>query len=424
MFLALACAACVAPAAAQTVNDTNLVVTPYLSGLSQPTGMAFSGAGEGFVIEKASGLVKRFSSGSVSTVLDLGVNSSSERGLLGIALDPNFATNGFTYLYYSANDSTTPGADGGSWTDNRVAQFHWNGTALASTGVFRTFGTSADGDPDGPNHNGGPLVFDGNGQLYGVTGDLNRGLTEQNIVSTGNATSHAGGIYRLNTDLTAAAGNPFGGAQAPFYAYGVRNSFGLAFDPVTGHLWDTENGPDSFDEINLVANGFNSGWNRIMGPDSRDPQGTGDLVNLVANTSTYSDPEFSFLNPVGITALQFLHGSAWGAAYDDAVIVGGSNGTNAAQLYLLRLNAARDGFVLSGNLADLVADNATERNSIVFGQGFNTVTGMTVGADGALYVTALGSGTVYRIAPVPEPASLVMLAIGLALLGLALARRR
>lgn len=416
LFLALGCAACVSSAAAQRVDDGNLVVTPYLTGLSQPTGMVFSGAGEGFVIEKATGRVKRFEAGALSPapVLDLSVNGSSERGLLGIALDPDFANNGYTYLYYSSNDRSG-GLDAGSWVDNRVARFQWNGAALVNTGVFRTFGTAADGEPDGDNHNGGPLAFDSNGSLYGATGDLNRRLTEQNVSSVGNASSNVGGLFRLNNDLTVPSDNPFEGAQAPFHAYGVRNSFGLAFDPVTGHLWDTENGASSYDEINLVASGFNSGWIQIMGPASGNAQDL--LVEL--DGSVYSDPEFSFLTPIGITSLQFLHGSSWGSAYDDAVIVGDNN---TGQLYLFRLNATRTGFVLGGNLADLVANSTGERNSLAFGENFSVVTGLQQGADGALYVVALGDGTVYRIAPVPEPTTWLTLALGLGVL--VLVRRR
>ena len=408
-------------ASAQSVNDTNLVVSPYLENLSQPTGMRFTGVGEGFVIEKGSGAVKRFQNGTLTTVLDLGVQNDSERGLLGIALDPEFASNGYTYLYYSSNNQTGS-TDGGSWVDNRVARFQWNGSTLVNTGVFRTFGAAADGQANGPNHNGGPLVFDGSGHLYGATGDLNRDRTEQNTPSAGNLSSNVGGIYRLNADLTVPADNPFSGGQAPFYAYGVRNSFGLAFDPVNGNLWNTENGPTQYDEINLVARGFNSGWTRIMGPDSRDPQGTGDLVDLLGQppVSSYSDPEFSFLSPIGITSIRFLHGSSWGAAYDDAVIVGDNNN---GQLYLLRLDAARTGFVLAGNLADLVADSTAERNAIRFGQSFGVVTGLEIGSDRALYVTSLADGTIYRIAPVPEPQTWGTLMIGLVLL-MAWGRRR
>jgi len=405
-------------AGAQTVSDSNLVITPLLQGLSQPTGMSFTGVNEGFVIEKASGQVKRFSGGVVTSALDLGVQSDSERGLLGIALDPAFASNGFTYLYYSSNN-LSGGTDGGNWVDNRVAKYQWNGTNLVATGSFRTFGTSADSQTNGANHDGGPLLFGADGKLYGATGDLNRNRTEQNTASTGNLSSNVGGVYRLNSDLTVPTDNPFTGGQSPFYAYGVRNSFGMAVDPVNGNLWNTENGPTQYDEINLVASGFNSGWSKIMGPDSRDAQNVSDLVSLPG--SAYSDPEFSFLTPVGITALQFLQGSSWGPAYDDAVIVGDNN---TGRIYLLRLNAARTDFVLAGNLADLVADTGAEQESLVFGRGFSVATDMRVGPDVALYVTSLGDGAIYRIAPVPEPSTWAALGVGLLLLGIRMRRRR
>ncbi len=424
LFLSMAAGSTVLPCVtqAQTVNDPNLLITPFLSGLSEPTGFQFSGPDAGFVIEKASGQVKRFDGGVLSgaPVLDLAVNSNNERGLLGIALDPGFDINGFAYLYYSASNTAADTSNSGGWAQNRVARYQWNGSTLVDTGVSRTFGTSADGQANGANHNGGPLVFGADGKLYGVTGDLNRDLTEQNT-SSGGLSSGVGGVYRLNTDLSVPTDNPFVAAnpnQGPFYGYGVRNSFGLAVDPATGNLWDTENGPNSYDEINLVARGFNSGWTRIMGPDSRDAQDVSDLVNLA--NSAYSDPEFSFLNPVAVTSLQFLYGSAWGPSYDDAVIVGDNN---TGRLYLLRLNAARDGFVLDGNLADLVADNGTEQGRIVFGNGFSVVTGMQTGSDGALYVSSYGSGTIYRIAPVPEPETWAFLAFGLGVMALRLRPR-
>ncbi len=264
------------------------------------------------------------------------------------------------------------------------------------------------GQAQGPNHDGGPLTFGPDGKLYGVTGDLNRDRAEQNNKGNANTTAGVGGIYRLNADLSIPSGsaaNPFDGTFAQWYAYGVRNSFGLAFDPVTGRLWDTENGPSSYDEINLVPRGFNSGWNQIMGPDSRSPQNApGDLV--VLPESTYSDPEFSFRNPVAVTSLAFLAGSAWGSAYADGVIVGDNN---TGKLYLLRLNAARDGFVLAGVLGDQVADSGAEAGLLAFGSGFGVVTDLQVGPDHALYVLSLSQGQVYRIAPVPEPATWTML---------------
>jgi aldose sugar dehydrogenase len=395
---------------AQEVSDSGLVVQPYLNltGLSRPTGLRFSGPGEGFLIEKETGQVKHFGAGNLSTVLDLNVQFDSERGLLGIALDPQFQSSGFVYLYYSATQVNTDSSSSSNWAGNRLVRYQWNGSALVDTGVSRTLSVPAGGQAQGPNHDGGPLTFGPDGKLYGVTGDLNRDRAEQNNQSNANTTSGVGGIYRLNSDLSVPSGsaaNPFSGSFSQWYAYGVRNSFGLAFDPRTGRLWDTENGPSSYDEINLVEPGFNSGWNKIMGPDSRSPQNApGDLVVLPG--SAYSDPEFSFRDPVAVTSLAFLAGSAWGSAYENGLIVGDNN---TGRLYLLQLNQARDGFVLSGVLGDKVADGDAQESLLAFGSGFGVVTDLQIGPDHALYVLSLSEGQVYRIAPVPEPATWALL---------------
>jgi glucose/arabinose dehydrogenase len=132
--------------------------------------------------------------------------------------------------------------------------------------------------------------------------------------------------------------------------------------------------------------------------------------------STYSDPEFSFEDSIGITSIGFLAGSALGSGYDDAVLVGDHN---TGSLYLLRLNATRDGFDLSGDLADLVADG-DERLQLVFGSNFWSTTGIEVGPDGAVYLLSFRRDSIYRITAVPEPGTAGALALGL--LGLAALR--
>jgi aldose sugar dehydrogenase len=395
---------------AQTVNDPNLTVTIHGSGFSSPTQLRFLGnnSNDYFVAEKDTGQVNRVLNGVTSVALNLNVANDSERGLLGLTLHPNFAVNNQVYLYYSA---TSGDADGGTWTDNRLERYLWNGTVLTSDPTFTTvtFGTSGDGFANGPNHDAGPILFGPDAKLYGTTGDLNRDLAEQNNTGVPASTTSAkvGGIYRLNDDGTVPSDNPFFGNANPefrrWYAYGVRNTYGAAFDPANGNLWDTENGPANFDEINLVAPGFNSGWNEIMGP--------GSPVNLVSlgAAAAYSNPEFSFEDTVALTGIEFLADSALPASYDNAVVVGAANN---GELYLFRLNATRDAFVLSGNLADLVADDATEDDAVTFGQGFVAITDIQVGPDGALYVVSIGDGNIYRI--IPEPTSRSMFAIALA----------
>jgi glucose/arabinose dehydrogenase len=221
----------------------------------------------------------------------------------------------------------------------------------------------------------------------------------------------------LNSNGTIPATNPFASHANsdfhPWFAYGVRNTYGIAFDPLTGNLWDTENGPGTMDEINRITAGMNSGWNEIMGPDSLDPQGVGDLVALPG--SAYSDPEFSWLDTNAPTGLAFLANSQLDANYRDGLLVGDANNGN---LYLFRLNAARTGFVLTGVLADLVANDVAEQNLSRFGQGFGSVTDIQIGPEGAVYVTSIGDGTVYRL---PEPSFALMMLVGSA--AVAFARR-
>ena len=173
-----------------------------------------------------------------------------------------------------------------------------------------------------------------------------------------------------------------------------------------------------------MASGFNSGWSEITGPDSRDPQGTGDLVDL-GSASTYSDPEFSFLSPLGITDLGFLANFTIDPSYQDAVIFGGSNTINTGRLHILRLNGARDGFDVSelpAGLADLVTDNAAELDALTFGTGFGLVTDIQVGPANAVYVLSLTGGALYQI--VPEPRIATIIDLGLFVVFQRRARRR
>ena len=173
----------------------------------------------------------------------------------------------------------------------------------------------------------------------------------------------------------------------------------MALDPATGDLWATENGPLSMDEINRIEPGMNGGWRRIVGPDSRHPAGEEHLFTMPGGGSFYSDPEFSWFQPIGVTSIVFALGSALGANYDSHALVGDNNN---GQLYALPLDEARENFDFSAfpDLEDLVADglDGTERDQLLFGEGFGIVTDLAIGPDGALYVASLTEGAIYRIA--------------------------
>jgi len=378
--------------AAQTLFDSRLTWEDAANGtLSQPTAMAFIGSADYLVCEKGTGKVRRVINGNVQAgqVLDLPVNADSERGLLGMAIHPNFSSNGWVYLFYSRAN-----ADNQPWLDNRVSRFTWNGSSLGGETLIVSF-LSDSNQANGPNHNGGIIQFGADGKLYGITGDLNRNRFEQNGTGTTNV-SGVGGVFRVNDNGTIPGDNPFAAQSSPelrrLYAYGIRNSFGMAFDPFTNQLWETENGPGSYDEVNYVLPGFNSGWIDLMGPDSRDSNGVSDL-SVVPN-SNYSDPEYSWFSPVAVTSIIFPRNSNLPADIRVKAIVGDNNFGN---LYAYPLNAARNGFSLTGGNSDLVADNDSERDQYRLGNGWGVTTDLEVGPDGWLYVVDLANGTVRRI---------------------------
>jgi aldose sugar dehydrogenase len=374
---------------AQTLADPDLRVTELAVGLSQPTAMAFIGPNDLLVLQKNDGRVRRVTNGvlQLGAVLDVHVDNESERGLLGIALHPDFPATPLVYLYYT--ESSAASDTSGSPLANRVYRYIWNGSALVNPQVILDLPATP-----GPNHDGGAMTFGPDGKLYVVIGDLNRNGQLQNF-SGGPSPDGTSVIYRINEDGSTPSDNPFSSQPdlAKYYAYGIRNSFGLAFDPITGDLWDTENGPNAYDEINLVQPGFNSGWERIMGPFDRDAEGTGDLVQFPG--SRYADPKFSWFSPVGPTGMVFLSSDQLGVQYQNDVFVADINNGN---LYRFKPHPTRSGFLFQNpELADVVADDADELQEVIFGTGFGGISDLKMGPDGLLYVLSFNQGKIFFI---------------------------
>src|SRR5688572_7113828 len=323
--------------------DPNLTVRTVVAGLEFPISMAFLGPHDMLVLEKDTGRVKRVVDGvETATVLDLGVNNNSERGLLGIALHPDFPADPGVYLYWTCRSSSLPAnqffpdeeicldvnmfaADTTQILQvpllgNRVDRFNWTGTQLVyhhnliSLRAFQHDAAplpSGQGDEMQPargNHDGGVLRFGPDGKLYVHIGDNGRRGQLQNLPNGPGPTrtddqfggpepddAHLTGvILRLNDDGTTPHDNPFFAAGASMggevganvqkiFAYGLRNGFGMAFDPKSGVLWEQENGDDSFSELNRVMPGFNSGWVQIMGPPERLAQFKGIETTVTPN---------------------------------------------------------------------------------------------------------------------------------------------
>ena len=382
-----------------TVRDASLSVGVFASGLSNPTGFVFlPGSSDAFVIEKDTGRVQLISNRAVaSTALDLPVANDSERGLLGIALHPQFTANGFVYLYHS---SAT--ADGGPIISNRVDRYVWNGSQL----LFNRRILNLPGTP-GPNHNGGRILFGPDGKLYGVIGDLNRRERTQNV-TTSRQLSLSSVVFRVNDDGSVPRDNPFFSAAYRgrnrllnrIYAYGVRNSFGLRFEPKTKRLWDSEAGVNTFDELNEVNPGFNSGWVQIMGPRSRNRGQALDLVDL-GPRARYADPKFSWRQVITPTALDFVQDVALGSKYQRDLLVGDYEGN----LYDFDLSRNRRSLLLTGALRDGVADSPAELNSVLLGSSFGVVTDLQARPDG-LFVLSLDQGQLYRVSLTSLPGAM------------------
>ena len=499
--LAFALGATAGPAAAQggpTVVDPNLGVRTAVSGLTTPSTMAFIGPNDFLVLEKNTGQVKRVVNGAVqSIVLDLSVNFASERGLLGIALHPQFPMNPGVYLFWSCQappppasspfiptqarcaDTPETGPDSGQLLGapllgNRIDRFRWTGSALVfdrNVIMLRSFQNDGGPEPAGQgdsaqparaNHDGGVLAFGPDGKLYLAAGDTGRRGQLQNLPNGptppsaddqfgGPAPDNAhlsGMILRLNDDGTTPTDNPFfavGGSMGGeaganiqrLFAYGLRNTFGIAFDPVSGSLWDQQNTDDAFDELNRVERGMNGGWIQIMGPVSRIAQfkqieqtlppsggvpgaelqqirwGPSNIADTPSEAlsrlftlpgSTYSDPEFSWKFAVPPAGIGFLSGSALGPQYRNDLFVGAATpATLGGHLFRFNLTGNRRQIgVDDPRLDDRVADNLakndiTESESLLFGTNFGVGTDVETGPNGNLFVVSLSNGAVYEI---------------------------
>jgi glucose/arabinose dehydrogenase len=429
---------------------------------------------------------------------NLAVNSTGERGLLCVQLHPDFATNKYVYTY-ATESSTGANVSAASATvaqktsvvplGNRVDRWVYdaaNKKLVFDMNIIKLQALQPQDDPTlttaashRDNHNGGIIRFEKkvtgqSAKMFIIIGDNGRRGMMQNlqygpttgttrIADVGNFGPEpdnralTGVVIRLNDDGTIPTDNPFYNHNLTFssqtdtglqneavanlkrvYAYGIRNSFGLAIDPFTGKLWESENGDDAMDEINVIGSGFNGGWVQFMGPKSRIGQfrdienpTTGSLggqnrypVSNIATTTaigesrlvnipgaTYTDPVFSWKYCIAPNAIGFVNGNGLGAKYNGNLIVGSARGNNGntagvnayGVLYRFVPNATRTGLQFADRLlTDKVADNTakggvTEQKSVILGTGFNIVTDIVTAPDGSLYILGMTTGTVGNV---------------------------
>lgn len=391
-----------------SIVDLSLNIELIANGLSSPTSMAFVDSQNILVLEKNSGDVRLVSNGHLKEqpVLELDVDSTTLtccRGLLGIAVNSLSDTGGNkqVFLYFTA---AAAGKDD-SPILNKVNKYDWDGKNLLNPRNILNLPATP-----GPNHPGGKLTLDEKeDNIYAVIGDLNNEGILQNTNNNNNKKdlTDSSVIIRINsTDGSAPPDNPFVSIKDTFpssqvekyYGYGIRNSFGLAIDPVTNNVWDTENGDKDYDEINVVYPGFNSGWKKLMGPASQSDIAEDDLVKLAG--SKYTDPVFSWKPSLGVTDIEFFDSKNFGDTYENNVFVGDINNGN---IYYFKVNGSRTGLEFNNSdiKADLVANNK-EKDELVWGSGFKGITDLETGPDGNLYVLTFdesqnGEGKIYRI---------------------------
>jgi aldose sugar dehydrogenase len=350
-------------------------------------------------------MVKRVINGSVlnHTLLDVPVANSVERGMLGIAVKK--INNGPTYVFLYFTESEKDGGDVSERKPplgNRLYRYELIQNRLVNPKLLLDLPATP-----GPAHNGGKVLVGPDGNIYLTIGDLNPfNSKKQNTSSFTKAQNHGeglnadgrAGILRVTQNGEAVNGGILG-HESPlnkYFAYGMRNSFGIDFDPVTGVLWDTEDGPQYGDEINLVEPGFNSGWNRVQGFWEPNGPYPGNFTNFPKGlfdfngTSKYSSPELAWYQPTpGLSALKFLDSDKLGKKYMNDLFVADFHNGN---IYRFELENNRSGLILDYNLKDKISNSPAESQEFVFGTGFGGITDLAIGPDGYIYVLSLFQG--------------------------------
>ena len=374
------------------IHDSNFIVEEFVTGLSQPTAMTFVG-NDILILEKNTGYVKLIRDKEIISkpLLEFEVVSTNESGLLGITSYQNDV-----YIYVTESDD-------GVKIGNNIYRYTWDGNNLIDQQLVNTLSNESSW------HNGGSMTVDLNGQVFAVIGDQMGGGREGTKNDLRLLQNHNNGDFDDSGVILKVALKPEiikpmldENPLLHYHAIGIRNSFGLTVDPLTGNLWDTENGPEDFDEINLVNSGFNSGWDIAMGPITEEQNSK----ILSIEGFQYSDPEFSWERTVAPTGLDFVTSELYNP-YENHLLVGTCS---TGQILKFKLNDDRTGFEFSSpHLQDLVA-NLIETGSgekevesideIVFGDGFGCVTDITFGTDEFLYVVSITDNTIYRIIPI------------------------
>ena len=362
------------------ITDHNMKIEVIGTGINDLTTFAFVG-NDILYLEKTNGDVRLIRDGKIEKepILHFDVYKTIESGLLGITTKDMFV-----YLYVSE-----PLDDEGKIPkENNIYRFLWNGEELIEKKLVNSLPSR------NCCHQGGYMVTSQDGEVFATIGDLEnvRKGTPGKLQNMANGEiDDTSIILRVGYDENEISPMKSNDPLSHYYAIGIRNSFGLAFDPITGNLWDTENGQFCCDEINLVPPKFNSGWALAQGFVNDE---TIESIPEIGEFR-YSNPEFTWQQVNAPTALAFA-GHQWGEKYENSLFVADYLfGT----IYKFELNDARDGFLFNEpSLQDLILNEGDNYNEIVFGTGFGRISDMKFGPDGSLYVASFfHNGALYKI---------------------------
>lgn len=375
------------------LKDASLNVEVIFRGIQFPTSMDFLNSNDILVLEKNEGTVRRIVNGTIieDPLLHLSVGSEGERGLLGIAIQkPNHLNQSHPHVFlFLTEKKEDENNDGNYIYKNRLYRYELLDNKLRNPLLL----LDIPAEP-GNIHNGGVMEIGNEGDIYVTVGDIQGPDLQKD-----NSPNGRGGILKIpiTSDIHQNITNDVAIPYDPtihdyYYAYGIRNSFGIDFDPVTGNLWDTENGPGHGDEINLVGEGFNSGWQSIQGFwNGKDEVSFDHFIephDLSPLDFEYSEPELATFRTLGLTALSFIDSEIYGEKYKNDMLVGDFHN---GYLYLFELNSERNELILD-SLENKIAYDRNSLEGDVFGHGFGGVTDIEIGPDGFIYVLSLYQG--------------------------------
>jgi glucose/arabinose dehydrogenase len=332
----------IAPTPSQPKTGT-IVAEPVATDLDHPATFVFDDSGAIFYGERLTGEIRRIDPAtgkdtSVFTIPHVVGDVANEQGLVGLTLPPDFPKDPWLYAYATRMVNGVP--------RDQIVRITLDGDRGTSMHLV------LDVEVAGERHNGGRMLFGPDGMLYVVVGETYDSALAQDRSVNG------GKVLRMTPTGGVPADNPFPGSR--IYSYGNRNSFGLAFDPKTGDLWETENGPECNDELNRILPGRNYGWGPSETCDGKAPGDTnGDGPKPVLPLVFYD-------TTIGPTGIAFCDGCGLGTAREGHLFFGSFN---TGDIHEVTLDADRTGVV---------------RDATPFNHG-NLVLSIEAGPDGALY---------------------------------------